>query len=272
MATTIPKKDRTWTDSLNAEGWQYALLSGSANGPFTALCRCRPRVAFQPCVSNGIAEFYVLSGRLCVNSVSVDTDDYACVPPGVDCDLRSASGMEALCVVHGKAIYAEEVLDAIVNESLPDQTAKELMSMPWIEHLRRHTNDKHVSRFVRTLASTAPASVKSLCVSAARNVASDALVQAARAILQTCTDVSLSTSATLYLASKGFLSDDEWDRQLKFMQENRDTFLKLVRLFYSAASNEALTQAVRERIESGKYDYNKPFYRLVIHMVRDCKD
>ncbi len=272
MLINIPNDKLEWLASKHTKGWEFAKLSGTHDkpfkGPFTVRCRCGPGIKYDVWVSDDIVEYVTISGVLTVNGVDLHPADYGRVESGVDGFLSSEKGMDALCTVHGKVIWGEEVLRAIRDSSLTSEDAKKLLRLPWIDHLRRHTGLDEIDLIYDTILGQTSDSIKELAISIARNLESDKLINAVQNVIQKPADLSMRVSGVLFLASKRHLKPEDWNKQLSIMKENPEELLKVTRSFYAADNNTALKDAVEKRISSGEYEYNRPFYDALLALLK----
>lgn len=231
------------------------------------LCRCSGAIVYAPWISNALLECYVIAGKLTVNGEELEQGDYSNVPAGHDGFFTTETSMEALVIMHGIVIRAKEVFDEIRERSLSVKNASALLALPWIDHLRRHARVEHVNWICDLIDSKPDEAVSELCISAARSLKSERLSGCARQVLDGHPNVSLRITATLYLASKDELDSIQWQTQLQKMAERPDELLRVLRAFYSAGSNEELAGSVSQRINSGHYGYNMPFYEMILRMA-----
>lgn len=265
--TTIKRSEMQWQPSLSTPGWEFIMLSGDHAGPFSILCRCSSAISFAPWISDGLVEYYVLRGKLIMNGIDLEQGDYGCVDACTDGVLNTKASMEAICIAHGKVIWAKEIFDSLCRRSLSDQEAREFLALPWIDHLRRHARDEDLGSICDWIDTNPGEALSELCISAARNLMSPRLIQSAKRILANDPGLSLRITATLYLASKGEIDDSQWLIQVGKMREHSEDLLQTVRTFYGASNNQQLVDSIRQRIASGGYDYNRPFYDMLIGML-----
>jgi hypothetical protein len=264
------RSDYVWNPSKHAQissVWEYTRLAGTKQGPYTLLCRCNASITYVPWVSDQPLEIYVTKGDLTVNGVRVNEGDYACAPSNTDGQFSSDQGMEALLVAHGRVVKADSIFAALEAGRLSDDEAADMVKLPWMDHLRRNVSNEHLPLLLRVLRENHSARVSELCISIARGLPSDELAEVSAALLETTSDVSLRVTCVLYLASKGKLSLSGWDKELKIFGSDPLTLLAVLRSFYSAKDNRGLRDAIEARRASGKYQYNEPFYELVVRLI-----
>lgn len=169
-AVRVVRADHKWSPSHHTPGWEFFYLSGRHQKPinsrFTTHSRCAPGVVYAPFVSEDTVEWFILSGGATINGEHLDTGDFASIAAGSDCQVSSASGMEAIAVVRGRVLWAHVALDMLRDDALSAADADVLISQPWIEHLRRHLEPEYVSPLTARLRDSSPAEVKELCISA----------------------------------------------------------------------------------------------------------
>ena len=263
----LKRSEMACTSSINTPGWKFVRLSGEHAGPFTVLCRCASAVTYAPWISDRLVEYYVLKGTLMVNDVELSEGDYGSVEPRMDGHLSDKASMEALCVVHGKIIWAKEVFDSLRKRSLSSQETRALLSLPWIEHLRRHVGEEDIGWLCDLIDEQSDETIIELCISTARKLKSGRLIDTVNKTLQPQIDLSLRVTATLYLASKDEADASLWETQLHEMAKKPDELLRVVRVFYSATSNEELVEVIKHRINTEDYNYNMPFYKMITRMA-----
>jgi hypothetical protein len=264
------RSDYVWNPSRHvriSSVWEFTRLAGTKRGPYTLLCRCNGPVTYVPWVSNQALEIYVTRGGLTMNGVHVDEGDYACIPANTDGHFSCQEGMEALLVAHGRVVKADSVFTALADRQMSDEEAADMVKLPWMDHLRRNVSDEHLPLLLSVVRESRSARVCELCISIARGLPSDDLVELVAALLETTSDVSLRVTCVLYLGSKGKLSQADWDKQLTVLGADPDALLSVLRSFYSAKDNRELHEAIAARRASGKYKYNEPFYELVVRLA-----
>jgi len=262
------RSDYAWNPSTaDVPGWEYTRLTGTKSGPYTLLCRCNPGVDYVPWISDRPLEFYVTKGELIVNGVPVEEGDYGYIPANTEGDFRSTKGMETLLVARGRVVKAHSVFTAVANGTISDAEAADLIKLPWIDHLRRHVSVEHLPAIQNALSRNDSARVVELCISIARGIETDSLAEPVSVALKSTSDLSLQVTAVLYLASKGRIGSEQWPDHLARLSKNPDALLEVLRSFYSARSNQELGGAIQARRDSGKYNYNEAFYKLVLKLI-----
>lgn len=265
---TARHAEQIWKADAHTSGWEYCSLRSVKgtpfHGPSTVVCKCGAQVTYDPWISNDVVEFLVLSGTLTVNGVDLEVRDYARVEAKTEGLLQSSRGMEALCVVHDKVIWGNEVIALLTQGKLVAHDAQELTRLPWIDHLRKRVEEHHVAYLTSLIAGRNGKEIRELCISMARNVSSPELVAAVRGVLAKPDDMSMRISACLFLAAKGEISKADWAEQLLAFAADSDGLLAATGRFYEAATPQALETVVRHRVSSGNYTYNQPFYDLLL--------
>lgn len=72
-------------------------------------------------------------------------------------------------------------------------------------------------------------------------------------------------SVVLYLASRERLAD--WSEHLNAFRKVPDELLDMMATFYSVANRELLRDAVRSRLGNPLYQYNRPFYEMLLSLL-----
>jgi hypothetical protein len=161
----------------------------------------------------------------------------------------------------------ESLLRRIEKGALTPRDARALLRRPAIDQLRAEARAAHLDPLREAISSQQPEEVRELCISIARNLEDRRLTDAAKTALQSPIGASMRVTVVLYLASKGAMPQDEWERQLSVLGRHEHGVLSAVRTFYSVEDNSKLVAVVSERRESRQFAYNEPFYQFLLSLV-----
>ncbi|HWQ88874.1 MAG TPA: hypothetical protein VN374_02750 [Desulfitobacteriaceae bacterium] len=260
---TIKKSEMNWLPSTETLGWEYVLVSGATDSAFSVLCRCPANIDYGPWVSDKLTECFVLNGSIILNGIELQQGEYGSVDPGADGYINTKTAMETVSIMHGKVVFAGEVFDKLRKGPIPPDRAKELSCRPWIDHLRRHATVHHLNAISSWIKTTDDEYLIELCIGVARNLEPSDFIKFVQKVLTGTPGVSLRISAVLYLASKGLMSGSDWTAQEIAMSKDSAELLSVARYFYGAKDNAELEVAIKQRENSGNYEYNQKYYDLL---------
>ena len=264
-----------WQPSTSTPGWDFVRLSGTLNRPFggttTTRCRSGAGIVHIPWISDELVEWVILSGVLRVNDIDLEAGDYASIPPRTETHMRSPNGMEGICVMHGAVLRAVHVWPLIKDLALSDANARRLLTIPWIDHLRRHVSAEHSDYLMSAIRQSPSEAVRELCLNLSRDVESEALIGIVNDTLNAPCRLSMRVSALMYLAARGRLDAEGWSSERAALLNPHGELIEVLKRHYAAADRAGLQRAIEERIASGRYTYNRPFYDLVLSQITEAQ-
>ena len=163
--------------------------------------------------------------------------------------------------------FAKEVFAELGKGPISKVKAKEYLSQPWIDHLRSQATDKDLDSICTWIKPYDDEDLIALCIGIARNLEPKDFITFVKTVLKAQPGLNLRISAVLYLASKKAMSSSEWDVQAGAMKTKPEDLLRVARYFYNATNNEELRSAINTRRNSGNYDYNEPYYKLLLGLL-----
>lgn len=261
------KIDLEWIPSDYNPGWAFYILSGEDDGPLTMRCWGLNPMTYEPWISDGLTEWFVLKGKVTINGQDLSEGDYASADAGVDCSVIVKEPMEMIYVSHGRVARKNRVFKSLIDKSLNPSKAKLLSSTPWIDHLRKHATEKELIDICESIKLEDHENLIELSIGIARKFSDPKFTELVKTILDGNPGLSLRIASLLYLASKDEVDAATWQKQLKIISANRNDLIQIVRHWFGADSATELISSIDKRITDPSSSKSKPFYEMVKSII-----
>jgi len=128
--------DLEWKMSRKIDGWFHSRLRGEPDGPRSFLIKANSDVKYYSWICENISEFFVLEGDLVVNDYVINKNDYTIIEPFIEIFNETKNGMLAICTVHGKVIWARDIFQKLLNDTLSNDEVELVIKDPWLSYLQ----------------------------------------------------------------------------------------------------------------------------------------
>jgi hypothetical protein len=267
-----------WRATRHVPSWEFCLLSGTSGkplgGPFTIYCRCKAGTVYRVWVSDGLTEYYMISGSLRVKNEVLDTNvvlatgDYASVPPGDDQLLSSDDGMVALCIIPGRFLYAGDVYEAISANALTHDDVKAVLHHPWIEHLTRNCAPAVAEISKAAVRSETAEWSRALSFLILQSIREPNCIDTARLLVKQHIGALARIGCLTYLNSVGEMPPGAWPEQAKILKSHPEETVEAARCLYGASDDASLMRMLEEQAGRAKSDHDSILCRELIDVVQ----